>query len=268
MPVNIDDHTLANRANTFGCDIGSLLFTYLVLPLGTSRPTIQDLTLIVDQLERRLNASVRFLDYGGRLQLINSVLSTLPNHYLCSLKVHKTIIRIDDRSRRHCLWAKEDRVGSAHSLAAWDLVCRPKNRGGLRIINLELQNTSLLLKQLHKFYCKADVPWVHLVWSLYSPDSPPHAQSRRGSFWWCDVFSLVHTYRSISHANITSGESVLFWKDYWKGNTLLCDVFNRLFSYSINEDDSVADLIKVDDIFDRFATPISVEAHEELLQIQ
>jgi hypothetical protein len=78
----------------------------------------------------------------------------------------------------------------------------------------------------------------------------------------------VHTYRSISHANITSGESVLFWKDYWKGNTLLCDVFPRLFSYSINEDDSVAHLIRVDDIFDHFATPISVEAHEELMQIQ
>jgi hypothetical protein len=47
---------LANLANTFGCDIGSLPFTYLGLPLGTSRPTIQDLTPIVDQSERRLNA--------------------------------------------------------------------------------------------------------------------------------------------------------------------------------------------------------------------
>jgi hypothetical protein len=55
-------------------------------------------------MERRLNASARFLDYGERLQLVNSVLSSLPNHYLSSLKVHKTIIKIADRSRRDCLY--------------------------------------------------------------------------------------------------------------------------------------------------------------------
>jgi hypothetical protein len=83
-------------------------FAYLGLPLGTTRPSVQDLTPILDQIERRLNASARFLDYGGRLQLVNSVLSSLPNHYLSSLKVHKTIIKIADLSRRLCLWAKEE----------------------------------------------------------------------------------------------------------------------------------------------------------------
>ena len=48
-------------------------------------------------------------------------------------------------------------------------------------MNFEIQNQALLLKQLHKFYCQADTPWVKLVWSLYSPDVPPHAQTRRGS---------------------------------------------------------------------------------------
>jgi hypothetical protein len=114
--------------------VGSLPFTYLGLPLGTTRPTIQDLTPIVDHIERRLNASARFLDYGGRLQLINYVLSTLPNHYLSSLKIHKTIIKKFDRSRKHCLWAKDEYSESVNSLAAWSLVCKPKNKGGLGIL--------------------------------------------------------------------------------------------------------------------------------------
>jgi hypothetical protein len=69
-------------------------------------------------------------------------------------------------------------------LAAWTLVCKPKKYGGLGVLNLELQNKALLLKQLHKLYTKADfsfdrytkadVPWVRLVWSLYG-DSVPHA---------------------------------------------------------------------------------------------
>lgn len=45
-----------------------------------------------------------------------------------------------------------------HSLARWDLVCRPKNRGGLGIIDLQLQSQALLLKQLFKFYSHANTP--------------------------------------------------------------------------------------------------------------
>jgi hypothetical protein len=157
LAINVDAYHLQFLANTFGCSVGSLPFAYLGLPLGTAQPTIQDLTPIIDQMERRLNASARFLDYGGRLQLINSVLSSLPNHYLTSLKVHKTIFKIVDRSERHCLRAKEENTSSVHSLAAWFLVCHPKQKGGLGIINLEIQNQALLLKQLHKFYSRANI---------------------------------------------------------------------------------------------------------------
>jgi hypothetical protein len=57
------------------------------------------------------------------------------------------------------------------------MVCRPKKHGGLGIINLELQNEALLLKQVHKFYCNENIPWVKLVRSLYGP-GPPHAQTK------------------------------------------------------------------------------------------
>jgi hypothetical protein len=67
-----------------------------------------------------------------------------------------------------------------HSLAAWDLVCKLKGRGGLGVINFELQINALLLIQLHKFYYKVDTPWV--VWSLYAPNKSAHTQTKYGSF--------------------------------------------------------------------------------------
>jgi hypothetical protein len=168
MAINIDDQRLDQLAATFGCVTGTLPFSYLGLPLGTTKPTVRDLSPIVDQVERRLNASARFLTYGGRLEFINSVLSSLPTHYLGMLKIQKTVIKYLDRPRRHCLWAKKDvDASSLNALAAWPVVCRPKRHGGLGIKNLELQNRALLLKQLHNFFCKADVPWVKLVWALY-----------------------------------------------------------------------------------------------------
>jgi hypothetical protein len=163
MPINVDDYYLHFLANTFGCSVGSLPFTYLGLPLGTTKPTVQDLSPLVGLVERRMNASARFLNYGGRLQFVQSVISSLPNFYICSLKVQKAILNICDRASRHCLWAKEDGTTHSHSLASWSMVCRPKDKGGLGILNLQLQNKALLMKQLHKFYTKRDVPWVHLI---------------------------------------------------------------------------------------------------------
>ena len=170
-------------AFAFECSTGSLPFTYLGMPLGTARPTVRDLAPVGDQIERRLNACARFLPYGERLTIVNSVLSALPTFLMCSIKLNKTFIKSVDRSRRYCLWDKREDSSSVAGLAAWDMICKPKSKGGMGVINLELQNNALLLKQLHKFFEKKDVPWVKLIWSLYT-DDPPQAQSVRGSFWW------------------------------------------------------------------------------------
>lgn len=62
---------------------------------------------------------------------------------------------------RKSLWRGNDLQSKTTSKAAWQMVSVPKVRGGLRVLNLQTQNQSLLLKNLHKFYNKADLPWVH-----------------------------------------------------------------------------------------------------------
>jgi hypothetical protein len=51
-------------ANSFGCQVASLPFTYLGLPLGTAKPKIQHLTPIVTRLERKLTSISSFLSQG------------------------------------------------------------------------------------------------------------------------------------------------------------------------------------------------------------
>jgi hypothetical protein len=46
--INIDEQRLAFLANTFGCAVGTLPFTYLGLPVGTTKPMIQDMSPLVD----------------------------------------------------------------------------------------------------------------------------------------------------------------------------------------------------------------------------
>ena len=105
------------------------------------------------------------------------------------------------------------------------------------------------------------------MWSQYDPAVPPHAQSARGSFWWKDIFKLVDTYRSITTSKVSSGQTTLFWKDFWHNNELMCDRYPHLFSYVLNEDYSVAYMSNIEDLSASFALPLSVQAFDELQQI-
>ena len=69
IPLNLDESEANRLAAVLGCRIGQLPFTYLGLPLGTTRPRIVDLMPLVDTLERRLTASSCMLNQGSRLQL-------------------------------------------------------------------------------------------------------------------------------------------------------------------------------------------------------
>ena len=44
IPINVHPERLAVLASAFGCAIGSMPFTYLGLPMGTTKPKVEDLT--------------------------------------------------------------------------------------------------------------------------------------------------------------------------------------------------------------------------------
>ena len=95
---------------------------------------------------------------------------------MCTLKFPPNLIEILDKIRRRCLWTKKtDQGDKCNSLAAWELVCKPKSKGGLGVINIKIHNDALLLKFLHKFYNKLDVPWVTMLWDNQYVHQVPHA---------------------------------------------------------------------------------------------
>ena len=132
-----------------------------------------------------------------------------------------------------------------NSLAAWDMVCLQKNKGGLGILNLKLQNAPLLLKHLHKFYNDDNTPWVQLVKDAYYFNVAPHAIITSGSFWWRAVSALTDAYRKITRCVVGNGTSVLFWSDVWMQEKLE-DMFSRLFSYAIDKLHSVVEFLRTD----------------------
>lgn len=68
---------------------------------------------------------------------------------------------------KHCLWRGSELTSKKPSKSAWTMVCLPKKQGGLGVVNINAHNEALLLKFLHKFFAKSDIPWVKLVWENY-----------------------------------------------------------------------------------------------------
>jgi hypothetical protein len=127
VPINMTNAKALHLANTFGCQVGEMPFTYLGLPLGTTRPNVLEFAPLVCRIERRLAGISKFLSYNGRLILVNSVLSTLPTFYMCSLKIPPQVIKQINKFRKHCLWSKGDVDRKGSCLVAWKTACMPKD---------------------------------------------------------------------------------------------------------------------------------------------
>jgi hypothetical protein len=150
------------------------------------------------------------------------------------LKFPSQFLDISRKSGRQFLWAKKDDKIHGKCLAKWDLVYRPKDRGGLGVINLRYQNQGLLMKNLYKFYNKQDVPWVDLVWkSYYNNNTIPQGSSPKGSFWWRDYLSLLESFKDHVTCTTGNGDTIYLWKDSWEEQPMET-VYPHLHSYARN----------------------------------
>jgi hypothetical protein len=106
--VNVEHEEMEILAQTFGCEIGGFPFTYLGLPLGPNKPSVEDWLPLVQRIERRLVSTSQFLNQAGRLEMVNSVLSTLPTFCVIVINLPPTIKKMIDKYKKHCMWRGSD----------------------------------------------------------------------------------------------------------------------------------------------------------------
>jgi hypothetical protein len=178
---------------------------------------------------------------------------------MCTIELNPQILEHIDKIRRHCLWSKNTEEGEkCSSLTSWEMVCQPKEKGGLGVLNLKIQNEGLLLKFLDKFFNRKDIPWVHLLWNAYYTGRNPHALDPYGSFWWRDVFKLSPIFRGISQSNVNNGKTTMFWKDLWH-DAIIVDQKGRYLNEGLLSSQSLSE---------NFHLPLSIRAMDELRELQ
>jgi hypothetical protein len=78
------------------------------MPLGLHKPAVKDFLPLVKKCENRLLMTSNLLSQGGRLVMVNSILSSLPTFTMSTLKLHSTVIKQIDKYRKHMLWRGVD----------------------------------------------------------------------------------------------------------------------------------------------------------------
>jgi hypothetical protein len=120
----VEDH----YTNLFGCGLGQYPFRYLGIPMHHKKISNADWKVIEDKFEKKLSCwKGKLLSYGGRSVLINVSFYEVPKEVLNKL----------DWYRSRFFW-QGDNHKKKYRLVKWGVVCRPKDQGGLGVINLEL----------------------------------------------------------------------------------------------------------------------------------
>ncbi|KAK1685871.1 hypothetical protein QYE76_046719 [Lolium multiflorum] len=109
VPIKTDPDTALTIATTFGCAISSFPQTYLGLPLSIYKMRFADFAPIIHKSDMRLSGwRGRCLPIGGRLILVNSVLTAMLAHAMSAGLLPAGVIEAIDKRRRAFLWTGEE----------------------------------------------------------------------------------------------------------------------------------------------------------------
>ena len=84
----------------FGCNAGEYPFRYLGIPIHLSQLLNSEWGKVEERFEKNLSCwKTKYLSYGGRLVLLNSVLSSLPIFMMSFFEIPKRVLKNLDHFR-------------------------------------------------------------------------------------------------------------------------------------------------------------------------
>ena len=109
-------------AELFGCAQGQFPINYLGIPIHYRRLTNAEWKLVEERLQLRLNSwKGKLLSLGGRLVLINSVLTNMVLYMISFFHLPKGVLKRLNYFRSRFFW-QGDSEKKKYRLARWDAV--------------------------------------------------------------------------------------------------------------------------------------------------
>jgi hypothetical protein len=92
---------------------------------------------IIERIDRRLMGIANFLSFDGRLTVVKSIITAIPNSAICTLNLPLGFLDHVEGSARGFFWRGKDIEKKGKCLVKWEKVCKPKKAGALVCLALE-----------------------------------------------------------------------------------------------------------------------------------
>ncbi|KAI5327303.1 hypothetical protein L3X38_026699 [Prunus dulcis] len=124
--------------NLFGFKEGTLPIKFLGVPLISTRLTARDCRSLIDKITNMVESwTSKRLSYAGRLQLIKLVLFSIQVYWSSIFILPKEVCKIIDQILISFLWHGAVGISKAAKVA-WNVVCLPREEGGLSFLDSNL----------------------------------------------------------------------------------------------------------------------------------
>ncbi|XP_058775944.1 uncharacterized protein LOC131650241 [Vicia villosa] len=228
--VGIRAEQLEACSSFLGCKIDSIPFRFLGFTVGGNHMRIGFWKPILKSLRDKLSSwKGRPLSIGGRVTLINSVITNMPSYQFSFYKIPSKVLKDIISIQRNFLWnGTVDK--SSIAWIGWKEVCKSKEEGGLGIKHVGRFNIALLSKWPWRMLNEHNAIWVGLLRGRYGEyknrmwGSEANDSASKESLWWRDIMELCNGEEGVTKkitSRLGGGTSILFWKNKWIGNDAL-----------------------------------------------
>jgi hypothetical protein len=224
MPIRCNGLNLNYILQPLNFEIKEFPCTYLGMPLSLRSLRKIDYQALLDKIDALLAAwKGSMISREGRLVLLKAVLSSIT---IYMMTVHKfpawVLLKIEQRCRAW-FWRGEGTCHGGHCRVQWDIVCRPKQLGGLGVHDLHKFSRALRLRWLWVAWKHPDRPWV-------GTPLPCDATDRQ-------LFAVA--------TEITLGNGMLadFWSDRWLQGRAPREIAPSLFKIASRKRRNVKDAL-------------------------
>ncbi|KAK9950635.1 hypothetical protein M0R45_006113 [Rubus argutus] len=190
---------------------------YLGLPTMTGKNKKQMFKRIQERLDVHLSGwQSKFLSKAGKVALVKAVAQAIPTYAMSVFRLPKGVCKAFQSKVARFWWGKGDGRKGVHR-CKWELLCKPKNEGGLGFRDLETLNQAILAKMVWRI-ALAPTSLVHQVLKgKYFPNAS-WAEASLGashSLIWSSLIWGRELLQKGIRWRIQNGNEVHIWGDRW-----------------------------------------------------
>ncbi|GKB36848.1 hypothetical protein Tco_0881790 [Tanacetum coccineum] len=238
-----------------GCGILNTPFSFLGSKVGGCMSRIKSWDEVIDKMVNRLSKwKMKTLSIEVGSLFLKGLFGSMPIYICHILRFLCWFLQRNGKKSIRCHFFNGNDLDSKRSIwVSWNKVLTSKEKGGLGVSSLFALNRALMFKWVWRFFNQSDDSlwvWVHSMHTMELMVGIGRAGNVGHTSIWCDIIKEMDMLAShgidlisMMHKKIGNGSNTSFWKDRWRGEQRLKEVFPRIYALEIGIESEQWDLL-------------------------